>query len=207
MTNEKRLATLFTIVAIATLVLAVAYRAIGLSQANTLAENSRALQIRISALQADLRDRLTVPAGESEMDQVAWDRIQQDILSLHPPLASRTRFQWQRFDPDARVRLLPGADGQPGTIDVDDNANGVIDDPGELGATYSDDQCMVEASESAPSAITPSAVLQLGAFVPMNQMAWQPGEHPVRLLGQHQDASDTWSFLFELPVERDSQRD
>jgi hypothetical protein len=208
MTNEKRRTTLFTIVAICALMFAVTYRTSGLYQANAIAADSRVLQTRISTVQADLRDRLTVAARDgSEIDQVAWDRIQREIIALHPQFLANTQFQWQRFDPAARVRLLPGADGQPGTIDFDDNANGVIDDPGELGATYSDDQCIIEASESAPSEIKPSVVLQLGAYVPVSQMTSKHPEHPDRLLVQHQGGEDAWSFVFEWPAERSSLRD
>ena len=74
--------------------------------------------------------------------------------------------QWQRFDPQARVRLLPGPDQFPGGANVDDNANGVVDDAGELGATHSDDVCIVEASNDEPLTIQPSVVLQRGAFIP-----------------------------------------
>lgn len=82
-------------------------------------------------------------------------------------LANVTEVEWQRFDPKARVRLLPGKDLAPGGKEIDDNANGVVDDAGELGATHSDDICVVEASSDPASDIKPSVVLQRGAYVPV----------------------------------------
>ena len=107
--------------------------------------------------------------------------------------------QWQRFDPRARVRLLPGDDQMPGGAEIDDNANGVIDDAGELGATHSDDVCVVEASDEKPSTIQPSVVLQFGAFIPASLAELGTSPFPTRVLVSGQSAGLPWSFLIDLP--------
>ncbi|PHQ32828.1 hypothetical protein [Rhodopirellula bahusiensis] len=48
----------------------------------------------------------------------------------------------QRFDSDAEVWIVPGADGKPGWDGWDDNQDGTVDDLGELGAAWSDDHCL-----------------------------------------------------------------
>lgn len=135
----------------------------------------------------------------------------------------RRRVQWQRFDAHARVRLLPGPDGYPGRAKIDDNANGVVDDAGELGATHSDDICVVESSSDPPSEIKPSVVLQRGAYVPVPfddlypkdtdrtlsapdsvsgskphsvSLTWSP-----RAVVHGYSRGRAWSFLVDLPAD------
>ncbi|TWT82011.1 hypothetical protein CA13_34660 [Planctomycetes bacterium CA13] len=48
----------------------------------------------------------------------------------------------RHFDPDAEVILFAGADGLPGRAEIDDDFNGIVDDPSELGAFRSDDVCL-----------------------------------------------------------------
>jgi hypothetical protein len=137
--------------------------------------------------------------------------------------------EWQRFDPEARVRLLPGPDQLPGRANVDDNANGIVDDTSELGATHSDDVCVIEASVDPPSDVQPSIVLQRGAYIPVTlDELFQAEIHPSRANGRHSSASDpqmlprenhqqvessraivfghtgddAWSFLIDLPTTR-----
>ena len=71
------------------------------------------------------------------------------------------------FDPDAAVLLVPGPDGRPGKIGVDDDADGVVDNSSELGAMYSDDLCLSPADDGYWSAIEDPAhrVVSRGAFV------------------------------------------
>ena len=51
------------------------------------------------------------------------------------------------FDPAAEVLLAPGGDLRPGQAEVDDDADGVVDNSSELGAMYSDDLCLTPTDE------------------------------------------------------------
>lgn len=64
--------------------------------------------------------------------------------------------------PNAAVWITPGADEQPGWATWDDNGNGTVDDPGELGAAWSDDFCVVEndSSSSQPT----GRIIDRGAY-------------------------------------------
>ncbi len=194
MSNAMRFKTLFVMLAICALTLGVVARTAGLLKSNAIAAESKAIDSEMGSL----RDKLRLnQQRDAVLDDVTWGRIQNDLPSLNPELLSRTQFIRHQFDPAARVRLLPGLDCQPGTADVDDNANGMIDDPGELGATFSDDQCIVEASRSAPSKIVPSIVLQRGAYVAADQIFRQQVFHPDRILILHQGVDRSWSFVFD----------
>ncbi|MFG0288181.1 MAG: hypothetical protein ACF8CQ_08405 [Rhodopirellula sp. JB044] len=48
------------------------------------------------------------------------------------------------WDASLPVWITPGKDGYPGWKSWDDNRNGVVDEPGELGAAWSDDFCVVQ---------------------------------------------------------------
>ncbi len=81
-------------------------------------------------------------------------------------------LQW---DPAAAVYLTPGADALPGVALVDDDGNGSVDDPSELGATGSDDRVVapeqtlvtepLPAVSSAPG--ESARVVSRGAMVPV----------------------------------------
>ncbi len=81
-------------------------------------------------------------------------------------------LQW---DTAAAVYLTPGADALPGVALVDDDGNGAVDDPSELGATGSDDRVVApeqtlvtEPLPAVPSAPGESArVVSRGAMVPV----------------------------------------
>lgn len=70
------------------------------------------------------------------------------------------------WDASLPVWITPGRDQQPGWARWDDNGDGVVDDPGELGAAWSDDHCVVEM----PGEVPPSGrVIDHGAFRPSNR--------------------------------------
>jgi hypothetical protein len=88
--------------------------------------------------------------------------------SVDPPQQVHTvmHVEDRVFDPDMVVAIRPGPDQQPGVAGADDNRNGVIDDRWELGATHSDDQCVVILAsqlESIPA--DQILILQRGANV------------------------------------------
>jgi hypothetical protein len=75
----------------------------------------------------------------------------------------------QRFDPDAAVWIVPGADGQPGWDGWDDNQDGTVDDLGELGAAWSDDHCLTPLDPGYDQVDSShSRIINRGAYVPSN---------------------------------------
>jgi hypothetical protein len=71
------------------------------------------------------------------------------------------------FDPTAAVLLCPGVDARPGIADVDDDADGVVDNASELGAMYSDDVCLAPSDDGYEQALQsePCKVISRGAYV------------------------------------------
>jgi len=85
-----------------------------------------------------------------------------------------TRIEYQRFDPHALLVATPGADRRPGRAGADDNFNGRIDDRAELGATYSDDLCLVVSADALAELPADSVmILQRGAYAATNAHDWQ----------------------------------
>ncbi len=80
---------------------------------------------------------------------------------------------------------------------MDDNDNGVIDDAGELGATFSDDVCVVEASHAPAHPTDPGIVLQRGAYVDTHECFTQTTRYPNRLLVLYQGQDKPWSFVLD----------
>ena len=77
-----------------------------------------------------------------------------------------THVEYQRFDPEVVFAARPGPDGMPGVAGTDDNMNGITDDRAELGATRSDDVCVIlTALETDQLSANEVVVLQQGAFV------------------------------------------
>ena len=76
-----------------------------------------------------------------------------------------------RFDAAAEVIIDAGQDGQPGRKNADDNANGVVDDPREIGAVGSDDRCLAPSDEGYAEALQDEAtvVISRGAMVPAGE--------------------------------------
>lgn len=120
--------------------------------------------------------------------------------SLDPKLVELgvTRIEVQRFDPNALVMIRAGVDGQPGVAGVDDNGDALVDNRSELGATRSDDVCVVVAADDRPQPDEPVLVLQRGAFVPADDS--EADDQGVRQRGVviGQSGDDRWSFLVAL---------
>lgn len=91
------------------------------------------------------------------------------VPTLPAVSTSDRHLQRFRFDADALVVIRPGPDNAPGILGIDDGGNGTTDEPGELGATGSDDECLVlfgaETQEAAKDPMT--LILQKGAFRPV----------------------------------------
>ncbi len=117
--------------------------------------------------------------------------------SLEPRLLELgvNRIQFERFDPDALVLMRPGKDGQPGVAGVDDNGDGMTDNRSELGATRSDDVCVVVPQGARPPADEPTLVLQRGAFVSAAATPSPDSIYPQRAIVFGGTGQDAWSFL------------
>ncbi|MCO8123650.1 hypothetical protein NHH03_18030 [Stieleria sp. TO1_6] len=93
-------------------------------------------------------------------------------VSSQPWFATQGIRQLQRFvfDPEAAVYLGVGDDGAPGQAGLDDNANGIPDDPSEIGAVGSDDTCVSPADDHylAVQQSSQSVVVSRGAWVASN---------------------------------------
>ncbi len=120
-----------------------------------------------------------------------------------------TGIENQIFDSNALVVMQPGPDRQPGVADVDDNANGVVDDVSEMGATRSDDLCVVRRkSDMNPregdvdaDPREPTLVLQRGAFVPVDSAdVLSPGQRR-RAVVMGRFPGDPWSFQVDWETE------
>ena len=109
------------------------------------------------------------------------------------------RIDVQRFDPNALVLILAGSDGQPGVAGVDDNGDTLVDNRIELGATRSDDVCVVVKADDRPPADVPALLLQRGAFLPLDDSTkpQQRGRRRAIVIGQ--TGQDHWSFV--VPIE------
>ena len=202
MKHSNQTAKLFLTSTIGVLMLGMVIRSNSLLQAHAIASESNAVDSQMESLRNSLLSSLRpTEQPDTEMDDARWLQIQNELELVYqdqPELLGRTRFVQQHFDPSARVRLLPGLDGQPGTAEFDDNVNGVVDDAGELGATFSDDLCVVEASQEPASQIEPSIVLQRGAYVAADRHLSPPTtRHPGRILVLHQGQDDAWSFVLD----------
>ncbi len=75
-------------------------------------------------------------------------------------------LEW--FDPEAEIVLTAGADGAPGRRGIDDDFDGVIDNPSELGAIGSDDHCATPTDPDFDQHINRpfSRVVDHGAYAP-----------------------------------------
>lgn len=73
---------------------------------------------------------------------VAPDRTFSRADLLQSVRTQHDRWQFYRLDPAALVLLEAGPDGSPGIAGFDDDDDGVVDDPSELGAVGGDDRCL-----------------------------------------------------------------
>lgn len=109
------------------------------------------------------------------------------------------RVQYQVFDPDAVVAILPGPDGRPGRAGTDDNMDGELDDRLEMGATHSDDRCVVlEPEKLAMIPESQRVILQHGAFVDVGEGEISASDQTHRrfLFGRRTNG-DWWSMLVQ----------
>ncbi len=191
----------FLMCTIGVLILGIAIRSASLLQSHAIAVESNAIGSQMESLRNSLQNSLmNIEQPATGLDDAGQPQIRDKLKRVYqeqPDLLSKTQLMVQHFDPSARVRLLPGLDGQPGTADFDDNVNGVIDDAGELGATFSDDLCVVETSQEPASQIEPSIVLQRGAYVTAEKRFTQPTRYHDRILVLHQGQNDSWSFVLD----------
>ena len=65
-----------------------------------------------------------------------------NLAESRQQLIEKPRGTAYHFDAQAKIVLGVGPDGQPGKAGVNDNADGQLDDAGELGAVGGDDQCL-----------------------------------------------------------------
>ena len=99
-----------------------------------------------------------------------------------------TRVSMMDFDVNAMVVMRPGADRKPGFAGIDDDANGVLDDRTELGASRSDDRCVVvpaaplKRHEGLKGREEHTLVLQRGAFLPAAEVS-TTGLGPTNAIG------------------------
>lgn len=135
-----------------------------------------------------------------------WNQLSADDISRRAEISPRlaeagvTEITVERFDTQALVVIRPGHDAKPGTAGVDDNANGIVDEDGELGATGSDDVCVVLPNEQSLQSLTgPTLALQRGAFVPVTGDERTETSHQRRAIVRGQTEGDRWSFLVALP--------
>ncbi|MEO1527887.1 MAG: hypothetical protein AAFX06_20845 [Planctomycetota bacterium] len=105
--------------------------------------------------------------------------VSRDALLAEIETAEANAVRYE-FLHDAAVILGVGRDGQPGRKRVDDNANGIFDDPNELGAVGSDDECLLPTDDGYETTFQHplSIVISRGAFVPAK--AEVPGEREIR---------------------------
>ncbi len=209
MNQGNQTAKLFLIGTISALMLGIVIRTVSLLQSHAIATESNAVGSQMEELRHRLQSSFrNTELPDTDLDDAKWSEIQDELNLAYqdqPGLLGSTQFIQQHFDPSARVRLLPGLDGQPGTADFDDNVNGVIDDAGELGATFSDDLCVVEASQAPANLVEPSIVLQRGAYVAAEKHLTEPTRHPDRILvlypvgrpSHSQGHRDSWSFVLD----------
>ena len=141
--DANSLSTLVLLTGTGVLVIGLMIRFQSLRASAAILSESQAISLEMQEVQNCVQ---TVPWAEALKDQRRPEKFIQ--LQLKSKLKPQNTQQFdsldpsaitvtaQHFDSAARVRLLPGLDGQPGTADFDDNANGVIDDAGELGATF-----------------------------------------------------------------------
>jgi hypothetical protein len=107
----------------------------------------------------------------------------------------------QQFDPDALVVVKCGPDGAPGVAGRDDDANGIVDDASELGASRSDDVCeAIPSSDDSSEALNPTQprlVLQHGAFVDASQedLRRLPNQPPREIVVVESEDGQQWTYV------------
>jgi len=200
--DANRLSALTLLAGTCVLVIGLMIRFQSLRASAAILSESQAVSLEMELVRDCVE---TLPWAEALKDQRGPENFiqlqlksklkQPNTQQVDAPDPSNITVTAQHFDSAARIRLLPGLDGQPGTADFDDNANGVIDDAGELGATFSDDLCVVEASQAPSNPSQPSIVLHRGAYVGTHQRVNQPAHYPDRLLVVYEGHDKSWSYI------------
>ena len=208
--DANRLSALTLLAGTCVLVIGLMIRFQSLRASAAILSESQAVSLEMELVRDCVE---TLPWAEALKDQRGPENFiqlqlksklkQPNTQQVDAPDPSNITVTAQHFDSAARIRLLPGLDGQPGTADFDDNANGVIDDAGELGATFSDDLCVVEASQASANPTQPSIVLQLGAYVGTHGRGNQPARYADRLMVVHEEQDKSWSFVVDRKPEKD----
>ena len=121
------------------------------------------------------------PAGTADHRQF----VQRLMRQL--PSAAVERIQVQAFDPDAPVFVTAGADERPGQAGFDDDQDGVLDNPSELGAVFSDDATLAPtdpgyAAAAAETAPLLARVISRGAYVPLRDDRPLPSGQALRVI-------------------------
>ncbi len=116
---------------------------------------------------------------------------------LTAPIASSVVVATKTFDPDAFVGVAAGEDGLPGIAGVDDGANGVVDDPAELGATGSDDRVLVLTADQYRDqpALIP-LVLARGGWIVADR-ADDVSRQPMRTFFVATSRNGAWEWMTE----------
>lgn len=99
----------------------------------------------------DMDSALTQSSSSFELDRIAVD-------------------QW---DAELPIWITPGRDRQPGWAGWDDNGNGIVDEPAELGAAWSDDDCVVAMPGEQ---LLSGRVIDHGAFRPITASVLKAGQ-------------------------------
>ncbi|QDT06020.1 hypothetical protein K227x_44270 [Rubripirellula lacrimiformis] len=114
------------------------------------------------------------------------------------PQGNEQLVRTQRFDASAYVGVDAGADGLPGIAEVDDGANGIVDDRVELGATGSDDRLRVITSDQYlldPDVLP--LVLQRGAWVDVDSTSTTDPKSTRQFFRRAADADDGTTEVWE----------
>ena len=138
---------------------------------------------------AQLQHPMVGPAPELVRQICLANDFQPDSI-LASPMAGEIGLQsaerWV-LDPSATVLLCGGLDARPGKADVDDDADGVVDNASELGAMYSDDVCLAPTDHGYTYALQSEAckVISRGAYVAENAKKTRKEQpHRIKLIGQ-----------------------
>ena len=121
-----------------------------------------------------LLDLLSQPKMEPSVSHAALvQRLPGTPLGapVRPPLADLQEtavVAIEQFDPTADVLLTSGQDQMPGRRGIDDDFDDIVDNPSELGAFLSDDECLAPTDIGYDTASQQPfvRVISRGAFVP-----------------------------------------
>ncbi|GAB5513955.1 hypothetical protein [Rhodopirellula baltica] len=139
----------------------------GVTNSTSVADVTRTELLRQITDELKTRGHVAGPQNLQSVQVLAYFG---DASSAEPSVAASRSWKLdsvQRFDPNAEVWIVSGADGKPGWDGWDDNQNGTVDDLSELGAAWSDDHCLTPL-DSGYERVDPvySRIINRGTFVP-----------------------------------------